>query len=110
MEIMGVRVSLLTQDFPVRIRDLTCPMSRHVYAPSIGLAVVGGVMASWLAFGILERIGIAVGQWFGHAADPASSHAPLEEIPTMVGLAIVNLVGLCFCLRRQSTASGIPEG
>ncbi|HKY48039.1 MAG TPA: hypothetical protein VJQ79_08690 [Acidimicrobiia bacterium] len=65
---------------------------------------------SWLAFGILEGIGIAVDQWFGHEADPGSPHASLEVIPMMVGLAIVNLVGLYFYLRRQSNASGMPEG
>jgi hypothetical protein len=61
---------------------------------------------SWLAFGILEGIGIAVDQWFGHLADPASPHASLEVIPMMVGLAIVNLIGLYFYLRRQSAGTG----
>jgi len=64
---------------------------------------------SWLAFGILEGIGIAVDQWFGHVADPASPHASFEVIPMMVGLAIVNLIGLYFYLRRQSNGPGIHE-
>jgi hypothetical protein len=64
---------------------------------------------SWLAFGILEGIGIAVDQWFGHQADPASHHASLEVIPIMIGLAIVNLIGLYFYLRRQSTGTGTSE-
>jgi hypothetical protein len=58
---------------------------------------------SWLAFGILEGIGIAVDQWFGHVADPASPHASFEVIPMMVGLAIVNLIGLYFYLRKTRT-------
>jgi hypothetical protein len=57
---------------------------------------------SWLAFGILEGIGIAVDQWFGHQADPVSPHASIEVIPMMIGLAVVNLIGLYFYLRRQS--------
>jgi hypothetical protein len=61
---------------------------------------------SWLAFGILEGIGIAVDQWFGHQADPASPHASVDVIPMMVGLAIVNLIGLYFYLRRQSAGAG----
>jgi hypothetical protein len=61
---------------------------------------------SWLAFGILEGIGIAVDQWFGHQADPASPHASVDVIPMMVGLAIVNLIGLYFYLRRQSAGTG----
>ena len=64
---------------------------------------------SWLAFGILEGIGIAVDQWFGHQADPASPHASLEVIPMMVGLAVINLIGLYFYLRRQSTGAGASE-
>ena len=70
---------------------------------------------SWLAFGILEGIGIAVDQWFGHQADPASPHASIEVIPMMIALAVVNLIGLYFYLRRQpagSTTSGVrtPSG
>lgn len=56
---------------------------------------------SWLVFGVLEGIGIAVDQWFGHQADPASPHASLEVIPMVTGLAIVNLIALYFYLRRQ---------
>ena len=64
---------------------------------------------SWLAFGFLEGIGIAVDQWFGHRADPASPHASFEVIPIMVGLAIVNLIGLYFYLRRQSAVARTSE-
>jgi hypothetical protein len=69
---------------------------------SLGVFLTG----SWLAFGILEGIGIGVDQWFGHRADPASPHASFEVIPMMVGLAIVNLIGLYFYLRGQSTGAG----
>lgn len=64
---------------------------------------------SWLAFGILEGIGIAVDQWFGHQADPASPHASYGVIPVMIGLAVVNLIGLFFYLRRQSTGARKSE-
>jgi hypothetical protein len=77
---------------------------------------------SWLAFGVVEGIGIAVDQWFGHQADPMSPQASIEVIPMMIGLAIVNLIGLYFYLGKQSprartsesrasrpTPSGIPE-
>jgi hypothetical protein len=64
---------------------------------------------SWLAFGILEGIGIAVDQWFGHQADPASPHASIEVIPMMIGLAVLNLIGLYFYLRRQSIGARTSE-
>jgi hypothetical protein len=64
---------------------------------------------SWLAFGILEGIGIAVDQWFGHQADPASPHASIEVIPMMIGLAVLNLIGLFFYLRRQSIGARTSE-
>lgn len=54
---------------------------------------------SWLAFGIMESIGIAVDQWFGHQADPASSWASVEVIPFMIALAVVNAIGVFFYLR-----------
>lgn len=56
---------------------------------------------SWLVFGVIESIGIAVDQWFGHRADPLSPHASFEVIPLMIALATVNLIGLYFYLRRQ---------
>lgn len=61
----------------------------------IGIFLTG----SWLAFGVMEGIGIAVDQWFGHQADPSSSFASLGVIPLMLGLALVNLVGLYLYLR-----------
>ncbi len=54
---------------------------------------------SWLAFGFMESIGIAVDQWFGHRADPLSPHASTGVIPLMIALALINLVGLYFYLR-----------
>jgi hypothetical protein len=71
----------------------------------VGVLLTG----SWLAFGVLEGIGIAVDQWFGHQADPASPHASLGVIPMMIGLAIVNLFGLYFYLRRQAGGARVSE-
>jgi hypothetical protein len=59
---------------------------------------------SWLAFGFMEGIGIAVDQWFGHRADPLSPHASTEVISLMIGLAVINLVGLYFYLRAPDAA------
>lgn len=54
---------------------------------------------SWLWFGVVESIGVAVDQWYGHQADPASSFASVEAIYIMAGLAVVNAVGFYFYLR-----------
>ena len=63
----------------------------------LGILLTG----SWLAFGAMESVGIAVDQWFGHRADPLSPHASDSVIPMMVALAIVNLAGVYFYLRRE---------
>jgi hypothetical protein len=70
---------------------------------------------SWLAFGFMEGIGIAVDQWFGHQADPLSPHASTEVIPLMIAMAVINLVGLYFYLRAPDgeppfRAIGSKEG
>jgi hypothetical protein len=69
---------------------------------------------SWLAFGSMEGIGVAVDQWFGHRADTLSPHASYEVIPLMIALAVINLVGLYFYIRapeaRPAGAIGSKEG
>jgi len=67
----------------------------------LGILVTG----SWLAFGAMESVGIAVDQWFGHRADPLSPHASDSLIPMMVALAIVNLIGVYFYLRKGTSNS-----
>jgi hypothetical protein len=69
---------------------------------------------SWLAFGFMEGISIAVDQWFGHRADPLSPHASYAVIPLVIVLAMINIVGLYFYLRapdaETSRAIGSKEG
>ena len=65
----------------------------------LGILLTG----SWLAFGAMESVGIAVDQWFGHRADPLSPHASDSVIPMMVALAIVNLIGVYFYLRKGTS-------
>ena len=68
----------------------------------LGILLTG----SWLLFGAIESVGIAVDQWFGHRADPLSRHASDSVIPMMVALAIVNLIGVYFYLRREPRTTG----
>ena len=62
---------------------------------------------SWLIFGVLESVSIAVDQWFGHQADPLSPHASEAVIPLMIGLAVVNLAGTYFYLRGRDAEEEI---
>lgn len=77
---------------------------------ALGIFLTG----SWLTFGFIEGIGIAVDQWFGHRADPLSPHASYGVIPLMIALAVINLVGLYFYIRAPEAepprAIGSKEG
>jgi hypothetical protein len=64
---------------------------------------------SWLVFGVLESIGIAVDQWFGHTADPTSPHASTEIIPMLMVLALVNLIGVYFYMRSPRQELTAPD-
>lgn len=50
--------------------------------------------AALLTMGVIEGIGVAVDQWFGHAADPASPVASVAIVPVFALLALVELVPL----------------
>ena len=103
---LGVATNAIyVQDFVVWLPLMTLAGWWMWNRRPLGVLLTG----SWLAFGILEGIGIAVDQWFGHQADPASPHASFEVIPMMIGLAVVNLIGLYFYLRRQSTGVRTSE-
>lgn len=75
---------------------------------SIGVLLTG----SWLVFGVIEAIGIAVDQWFGHRADPTSSFASDAVIPYMIGLALVNAIAVYFYVRpnRQEEVAASRTG
>jgi NADPH-dependent glutamate synthase beta subunit-like oxidoreductase len=48
----------------------------------------------------IESVGVAVDQWWGHAADPTSPVASVAVVPGFVGLALVGLVPLRAYFRR----------
>ena len=54
--------------------------------PMVALAAAG------LVFWVLEFLGIAVDQWWGHQADPSSAWASPEAVPMFVSLALVALL------------------
>lgn len=62
----------------------------------LGILLTG----SWLVFGVIESIGIAVDQWFGHQADPTSPLASNGVIVIFVTLALVGIIPLYFIFRK----------
>ena len=52
-----------------------------------------------LVFWMIEAIGVAVDQWFGHRADPASDVATLAGVVLFVVLAAATLVPMVLWLR-----------
>ncbi|HSK28162.1 MAG TPA: hypothetical protein VK894_14730 [Jiangellales bacterium] len=61
-----------------------------------GALVTGGVLVLWVA----ESLGIAVDQWTGSAADPASPVASAGVVPVFAVLALVGLLPVIALLRR----------
>jgi len=49
-----------------------------------------------LTMDVMESVGIAIDQAFGHAADPASSAASAAVVPVFAVLAAIGLVPLFF--------------
>lgn len=103
---LGVATNAIyVQDLTVWLPLMTLGAWWMWHRRPLGIFLTG----SWLAFGFIEAIGIAVDQWFGHRADPLSPHASTGVIPLMIALAVVNLVGLYFYVRRRSTDTSVHE-
>ncbi|MCB0895860.1 MAG: hypothetical protein H6529_05900 [Nocardioides sp.] len=65
------------------------------HAPRAALATAGIVM--W----VLESVGVAVDQWWAHAADPASPVASSAAVPLFLAVAAVALVPAVVSVRRS---------
>jgi hypothetical protein len=66
--------------------------------PAVALAAAG------LVFWVVEFLGVAVDQWWGHLADPSSPWAAAGAVPMFVALALVGLLPAFRLLRS------IPRG
>jgi hypothetical protein len=60
-----------------------------------GFLVIGGALVMW----VLESASIAVDQWYGHAADPASPVASAALAPAFAVLAVIGLVPTYYLFR-----------
>jgi hypothetical protein len=87
---------------PIYVQDLA------VWLPALAIVAVllwqrrpSGVFlaGAGLVFWMIEAIGVAVDQWFGHRADPTSDVATLAGVVLFVVLAAATLVPLILWLR-----------
>jgi hypothetical protein len=60
-----------------------------------GALLAGAVLVFWC----IESVGVAVDQWFGSTADPASTVTSMTMVPAFAGLAIIGLAPLWIVLR-----------
>jgi len=58
---------------------------------------------AFLVYGVIEAVGVATDQWFGHVSDPSQSAG---AVPLFVGLALVGLVPLVIYLRALRSEPG----
>ncbi|HXN01265.1 MAG TPA: hypothetical protein VN973_05170 [Candidatus Dormibacteraeota bacterium] len=57
-----------------------------------GYVLVGSILTMW----VIESVGVAVDQWMGSAADPASNVASASMTPVFAVLALIGLIPLYF--------------
>jgi hypothetical protein len=67
-----------------------------------GYLLAGAGLVLW----ILESLSIAVDQWYGHAADPASPVASGALVPAVAALALIGLIPAALLL--HGLAGGVP--
>jgi hypothetical protein len=61
-----------------------------------GYVIAGAMMVMYE----IEAIGVAVDQWMGHAADPASSVASAAAVPMFAVIFVIGLIPLAFYFRN----------
>ena len=71
--------------------------------PAVALAAAG------LMFWVLESLGVAVDQWWGHRADPSSAWASTGAVVLFAALALVGLLPTLRLLRAVPDRSGLPD-
>jgi hypothetical protein len=62
-----------------------------------GAVVVGALLAMW----VIEAVSVAVDQWFGSNADPASTVVSSSLVVPFLVLAVIGLIPLWFLVRRR---------
>lgn len=98
---------------PVYVQDLVFWLPFYAvvatslwYARDWGYLLAGAVLVLWT----IEGLGVAVDQWWGHRADPASAVASIVAVPLFLVLALVDLVPLGAYLRHLDARPLAPAG
>jgi len=65
-----------------------------------GFVIAGAMLVMYE----IEAIGVAVDQWMGHAADPASTVASAAAVPMFAVIAVIGLIPLFFYFRNLGRA------
>lgn len=73
------------------------------HPPAVALATAG------LVFWVVESLGVAVDQWWGHQADPASSWASANAVVMFAVMALVGLLPTLRLLHAIPTRDGLEE-
>ena len=60
-----------------------------------GYLVAGAGLVMW----VIESTCVAVDQWYGHAASPASTVTSIALVPVFAALALIGIVPICYLLR-----------
>ena len=68
----------------------------------------GALLAgSYLVFGLLESIGVAVDQWMGYSADPTTPHATVGAVYLFAAMAVIGVGALAYYARSTRPVSAI---
>jgi hypothetical protein len=71
--------------------------------PAVSLAAAG------LVFWVLESVGVAVDQWWGHHADPSSTWASAGGVALFGAMALVGLLPMIRLIRAVPDEAGTTE-
>jgi hypothetical protein len=88
---------------PVWVQDLAVWLPAMAW---LGLGAVGVLRArptlvtAGLVFWLVEALGVAVDQWWGHRADPSSAWASTGAVWLFLATALIGLLPLAVCWRR----------
>ena len=88
---------------PVYVQDLALWLPLAIVAGiwlwrrgPAGYLICGGLLTMW----VIEGMSVAVDQWFGYQADPASAVVSLSMVPAFGVLAVIGLLPLIVHLRH----------
>jgi hypothetical protein len=89
---------------PVFVQDLVfwLPAAAIVGWLTWSRRAYGALLAgTYLVYGLLESIGVAVDQWMGYSADPTTPHATLGAVTLFVVMAIIGIGALAYYARES---------